>query len=277
MIDALQSTNAGANLLEGGRMEEINTLSSTGWRHFVRPTDQVKGSVELSTQSPADGQRSLRICATAIDPEEAPVVIETPPIWITTPPINAAAGTLLEIVAKVRVPNPIEGSVDGLLVFDSYGGPALAERVNKTESWRRLVLYRIVPPAQRSNDGLSVEPHPPLTVTFALTGLGEAQIDSVSIKPLTRGLGRPSVTQITSGNPNFPKPDEILQGNQVQAVPAMTTQPKPTEPTSAWPGMSLEWPKMLPFTAPETTPPQGPSGSTIDPFKRARGIPTKQP
>ena len=149
MIDALQLTNAGANLLEGGRMEEINTLSSTGWRHFVRPTDQVKGSVELSTQSPADGQRSLRICATAIDPEEAPVVIETPPIWITTPPINAAAGTLLEIAAKVRVPNPIEGSVDGLLVFDSYGGPALAERVNKTESWRRLVLYRIVPPAQR--------------------------------------------------------------------------------------------------------------------------------
>ena len=139
------------------------------------------------------------------------------------------------------------------------------------------MLYRIVPPAQRRNDGLSVEPHPPLTVTFALTGLGEAQIDSVSIKPLTRGVGGPSVTQITSGKPNFPKPEENLQGKHVQAVPAMTPQPNPTEPTSAWPGMSLEWPKMLPFTAPETTPPQGPSGSTIDPFKRARGTPTKQP
>ena len=277
MIDALQSTNAGNNLLRGGRMEEISTLSSTGWRHFVRPTDQVKGSVELSTRAPADGQRSLRILASAIDPEEAPVVIETPPIWITTPPINAAAGTLLEIVAKVRVPNSIKGSVDGLLVFDSYGGPALAERVNKTENWRRLVLYRIVPPAQASNDGTSGESPPPLTVTFALTGLGEAQIDSVSIKPLTRGLGGPSVTQITSGNPNFPKPDQILQGNPVQAFPATTTQPNPTEPTSAWPGMSLEWPKMLPFTSPETTPPQGPSGSTIDPFKRARGTPSKQP
>jgi hypothetical protein len=258
-------------------MEEINTLSSTGWRHFVRPTDQVKGSVELSTRAPADGQRSLRIFATANNSEEAPVVIETPPIWITTPPINAAAGTLLEIVAKVRVPNTIEGSVDGLLVFDSYGGPALAERVNKTESWRRLVLYRIVPPAQPGNDGSPGELPPPLTITFALTGLGEAQIDSVSVKPLTRGPVGPSVTQITSGNPNFPKPDEILQKNQVQAVPAMTTQPNPTEPTSAWPGMSLEWPKMLPFKAPETAPPQGPSGSTIDPFKRARGTPSKQP
>ena len=277
MIEALQSTNAGINLLKGGHMEEINTLSSTGWRHFVRPTDQVKGSVELSTRAPADGKRSLRIFATANNSEEAPVVIETPPIWITTPPINAAAGTLLEIVAKVRVPNTIEGSVDGLLVFDSYGGPALAERVNKTESWRRLVLYRIVPPAQPGNDGSPGELPPPLTVTFALTGLGEAQIDSVSVKPLTRGSVGPSVTQITSGNPNFPKPDEILQKNQVQAVPAMTTQPNPTEPTSAWPGMSLEWPKMLPFKAPETAPPQGPSGSTIDPFKRARGTPSKQP
>ena len=175
------------------------------------------------------------------------------------------------------MPNSIEGSVDGLLVFDSYGGPALAERVNKTESWRRLVLYRIVPPPQTSNDGTSGESPPPLTVTFALTGLGEAQIDSVSIKPLTRGLGGPSVTQITSGNPNFPKPDQILQGNPVQVFPATTTQPNPKEPTSAWPGMSLEWPKMLPFTSPETTPPQGPSGSTIDPFKRARGTPSKQP
>ena len=275
MIDALQTTKVGGNLLEGGHMEEINTLSSTGWRHFVRPTDQVKGSVELSGQSPADGQRSLRIFATAIDSEEAPVVIETPPIWITTPPIYAAAGTLLEIVAQVRVPNPIEGSVDGLLVFDSYGGPALAERVNKTESWRRLVLYRIVPPAQESSDESSIEPPPPLTVTFALTGLGEAQIDSVSIKPLSRGNSGPSVTQITSGNPNFPKPDEILQKQQLQAVPVMTTQPNPTAPTSTWPGMSLEWPKMLPFTAPETTPPRGPSGSTIDPFKRARAVSSK--
>ena len=275
MIDALQTTKVGGNLLEGGHMEEINTLSSTGWRHFVRPTDQVKGSVELSGQSPADGQRSLRIFATPIDSEEAPVVIETPPIWITTPPIYAAAGTLLEIVAQVRVPNPIEGSVDGLLVFDSYGGPALAERVNKTESWRRLVLYRIVPPAQESSDESSIGPPPPLTVTFALTGLGEAQIDSVSIKPLSRGNSGPSVTQITSGNPNFPKPDEILQKQQLQAVPVMTTQPNPTAPTSAWPGMSLEWPKMLPFTAPETTPPRGPSGSTIDPFKRARAVPSK--
>ena len=274
MIDALQSTNAGQNLLKGGSMEEINTLSRTGWQHFVRPTDQVKGSVELSTNTPAEGQRSLRISATAITPEEAPLVIETPPIWITTPPITAPEGTLLEIVAKVWVPNPIQGSVDGLLVFDSYGGPALAERVNKTDSWRRLVLYRIVPFAQSQE---ATESPPPLTVTFALTGLGSAQIDSVSVRPLTRSRPGPTVTSTTSGNRTFPKPEEILNGNQVQMTPAPAASPNPTEPRSAWPGMSLEWPKMLPFTKPESTPPEGPSGSTIDPFKRARSSPPVQP
>ena len=274
MLDALHSTNAGKNLLEGGRMEEINTLSSTGWRHFVRPTEQIKGSVELSTHAPAEGRRSLRISATAMNPEEAPLVIETPPIWITTPPITPPAGTLLEIVAKVWVPNPIQGSVDGLLVFDSYGGPALAERVNKTDSWRRLVLYRIVPPAQPQE---ATQSPPPLTVTFALTGLGTAQIDSVSIRPLLRSRHEPTVTSTTAGIRSFPKPEEILNGNQVQMAPTPTAPSNPIEPKSTWPGMSLEWPKMLPFTKPEPTPPQGPSGSTIDPFKRARGVSTVQP
>jgi hypothetical protein len=209
-----------------------------------------------------------------MNPEEAPLVIETPPIWITTPPITPPAGTLLEIVAKVWVPNPIQGSVDGLLVFDSYGGPALAERVNKTDSWRRLVLYRIVPPAQPQE---ATQSPPPLTVTFALTGLGTAQIDSVSIRPLLRSRHEPTVTSTTAGIRSFPKPEEILNGNQVQMAPTPTAPSNPIEPKSTWPGMSLEWPKMLPFTKPEPTPPQGPSGSTIDPFKRARGVSSVQP
>ena len=235
----------------------------------------MKGSVELSTRAPADGQRSLRILASAIDPEEAPVVIETPPIWITTPPINAAAGTLLEIVAKVRVPNSIEGSVDGLLVFDSYGGPALAERVNKTENWRRLVLYRIVLPAQASNDGISGESPPPLTVTFALTGLGEAQIDSVSIKLLReasvdhQSLRLLQEIQTSQNLTKFSK-------ESGSGIPSDDNTTQSNRANTAWPGMSLEWPKMLPFTSPETTPPQGPSGSTIDPFKGSRH-PLKQP
>ena len=39
---------------------------------------------------------------------------------------------------------------------------------------------------------------------------------------------------------------------------------------AAWPGASLAWPKLNPFTS-ANEPPPGIGGGTIDPFKRARG------
>ncbi|NBS33820.1 MAG: hypothetical protein EBS83_13710, partial [Planctomycetia bacterium] len=146
------------------------------------------------------------------------------------------------------------------------------ERVNKTDSWRRLVLYRIVPPADMEAD--SPEESPPLTVTFALTGLGEARIDAVAIRPLSRGASGASVRPAATATGGFPRPDDLLrQAPAMSAAGPKAPPPAPTtsEPEATWPGMDLSWPKLLPFTRPDNAPPPGPSGSTIDPFKRARG------
>ena len=269
LIDALATATPGENLLPAGDMEAIEQLATTGWRHFVQSTADISTAVELSSLQPATGQTSLRMIAAATDPEQAPLVLETPPLWITTPPIQAAAGTLMEISAQVWVPESVQGSVDGLLVFDSYGGPALAERVNRTGNWRRLVLYRIVPPAIEP----AAEP-PPLTVTFAMTGLGEARLDEVSIRPLNRNTGGASVRPAATGG--FARPTDLLgqMSSGLPQEPATTPKsnmPPPNEPEAAWPGMNLRWPNLLPFTQPSTSPPPGPSGSTVDPFRRARG------
>lgn len=272
LIEALATATAGDDLLVGGGMERIDLLAEHGWRHVVQPSQTIETGVELVTQRAAEGERSLRMIAAAADPEQAPLVVETPPIWITTPPVRAAAGTLLEISAQVWVPQRVEGSVDGLLVFDSYGGPALAERVNKTDSWRRLVLYRIVPPADVEAD--SPEESPPLTVTFALTGLGEARIDAVAIRPLSRGASGASVRPAATAPGGFARPADLLQQAPAMSAAGPTappTAPTTSEPEATWPGMDLSWPKLLPFTRPDNAPPPGPSGSTIDPFKRARG------
>ena len=269
LIEALATATAGDNLLVGGDMERIDLLAKHGWRHVVQPSQTIETGVELATRRAAEGERSLRMIAAAADPEQAPLVVETPPIWITTPPVQAAAGTLLEISAQVWVPQRVEGSVDGLLVFDSYGGPALAERVNQTDSWRRLVLYRIVPPANTDDDP-AAEP-PPLTVTFALTGLGEARIDAIAIRPLSRGGGGASVRPAVAAPGGFPRPDDLLRQTPARPSPPPPTLPPPAEPEATWPGMDLSWPNLLPFTRPDNAPPPGPSGSTIDPFKRARG------
>ena len=258
-VAAKGQTAPGEELLAGGEMEALEPLAQGGWRHFARPQGEIRTGVEVSRSRPASGSGCLRLVAAAATPEAAPVVIETPPVWITTPPLAAPAGKLVEITAQVMVPAAITGSVDGLLVVDSLGGPALAERVGPTGNWRRLVLHRIVPPEMAGE---------PLVVTFALSGLGEARIDDVSVRTLERSpAGTPAALVSTPRQPaggGFPTPADLL------APPPTPTAPPPPPPAADWPGTSLGWPKLLPFAGSATEPPPGPGGGTIDPFKRAR-------
>ncbi|MEI6240142.1 MAG: hypothetical protein WCR51_07120 [Planctomycetia bacterium] len=277
-IDALGGIAAGDNLLPGGGMERIEDLAGSGWRHFALPQADLRTAVEITRGEPAGGKASLRMRAEAVDPASAPDVVETPPVWITTPPLQPPTGKLLEIEARVWVPQPIKGSVDGLLVFDSLGGPALAERVAQTSGWRRLVLYRIVP-ADATGE--------PFTLTFALTGIGEARVDEVSVRVLDRmgGVGGTlvSTTPPGPGAGSFPKPGDMLGPGTIAAPLAGPATPRtPTAPNAQadtarplpavpqWPGMNLEWPKLLPFSQPSNAPPPGPGGGRVDPFKRAR-------
>ncbi len=271
--EALAAAAPGAEMLPGGSMDRIEDLAGTGWRHFAQQQADIRTSVDIARERPFSGIGSLRLAAAVTKADEAPIVVETPPVWVTTPPITAPAGKLLEISARVWVPKPITGSVDGLLVFDSLGGPALGERVGATRDWARIVLYRIVP-ADSADE--------PVVVTFALTGLGQALIDDVSIRPLDRsGTGGVPATMVSAPPPpgrGFPSPAELLGGPVAPPTPppaSLPTTPAPAPPatppaTPQWPGMNLGWPKLLPFGQSADAPPPGPGGGTIDPFKRAR-------
>jgi hypothetical protein len=100
-------------------------------------------------------------------------LVESPPVWITTPTLSLARGQIVCIRGKVRVPSPIRGSVDGLMIVDSLGGEALAERFGQTDGWREFKIYRVASEDDEFN------------LTFALTGLGEALIDDVSVQLVT--------------------------------------------------------------------------------------------
>lgn len=265
-ITARSATAPGPNLLTGGDMEHINDLARDGWRHFARPQGDLQTAVEVIRTRPASGQGCLRMVARPADAKAAPVVVETPPVWITTPPLDAPAGKLIAISAQVWVPEAITGSVDGLLVFDSLGGPALAERVGRSSSWRHLVLYRIVPQEAAGE---------PMTVTFALSGLGEARIDDVAVTILERSAGGTPAALVSAprgqpGGQGFPSPSDLLQPTPLAGSPGATAPPPPPASAAAWPGGNLAWPALNPFSSPNEPPP-GPGGGTIDPFKRARG------
>jgi hypothetical protein len=182
LVDRLKASRPAANSLPGGDLEDLGTMVQAGWRHFQLPSEGLKTSAELCATAARSGRTGLRLSVRAENPEQAPALVETPPIWITTGGVPVEAGQLVRIQGWVQIPAPIIGSVDGLMIVDSLGGPALAERIGQTAGWRQFVLYRVAPRSGR------------VSVTLALAGMGEAWIDDLAVEVLqssgTAGLAR---------------------------------------------------------------------------------------
>jgi hypothetical protein len=88
-------------------------------------------------------------------------------------------GQMVRVHCWVNVPRPLAGSLDGLVAFDSLGGPELGDRVRSTQGWRELTLYRAV---GQTGD---------FVMTFGLTGVGEAWVDDLSVSVLDAEPLRP--------------------------------------------------------------------------------------
>ncbi len=167
----------GANQLPGGEMESLEAMLAAGWRH-VRLSDEGRGSrVELSAQRPHGGRRCLHLQVGPGD-ERAPAFVEAPPVWIVSPPVTVQAGQRVRIEGWVQVPEPLKATADGLLIFDSVAGPAMAKRIGHTSGWQKFTLDRS---ATRSG---------PLWLTIALAGIGEAWVDDVTVQTVSRPTDR---------------------------------------------------------------------------------------
>jgi hypothetical protein len=158
--------------LTGGDFENVQSWLRAGWDHIQHPVPGIQPQPDLAPEAARSGGLGLRLTVTAKDPKQVPGLVETPPVWITSAPVNLEARSLVAIRGWVRIPDPIEGSVDGLLIFDSLAGRTLAERIKATDGWQEFVLYRVCP---RSG---------PVRVTFAMTGMGTAYVDDVTIQTL---------------------------------------------------------------------------------------------
>ncbi|MEZ6070235.1 MAG: hypothetical protein R3C10_08140 [Pirellulales bacterium] len=164
----------GANQMPTGSCEDLDTMQRAGWRPWQHEYTPLEIGVALSPSLPHGGRSCLSLTARAAAGTPPPDVVESPPVWVTTPPVRFEASQLVKIHGWVRVRQPIAGTVDGLLVIDSWTGEALASRFNQTGDWREFTLYRAAPQTTE------------LTLTFALTGVGEASIDDLTIEPVLR-------------------------------------------------------------------------------------------
>lgn len=166
------------NRLSEGNCENLGAMQRAGWKHYSHGQKGIKTAVELTPRAARSGGAGLLLRSAAADGDHKPAAVETPPVWVTSAPVAVEAGDLVQIQAWVRIDAPIVGSVDGLVVLDSLSGEALATRLSVTQGWEQITAYRAA--ARRG----------PMTVTFALAGLGEAAIDDVTIEIVRRAGAR---------------------------------------------------------------------------------------
>lgn len=162
----------GPNVLAGGDFESLPLLQSSGWRNMTGPQPEFGTAVELSVHAPQSGRSALRVQCWPTQKSDELVPPETPPISIASAPVPVQRGQILRIHGWVRVPSAIQGSLEGLIIYDSLAGIDLAERIYEAPNWREFTLYRAAP-----RDATA-------TITFALTGVGEAWIDQVTVNVL---------------------------------------------------------------------------------------------
>ena len=182
LMQRIAASQTGENRLPGGDFESPGTMHAAGWQHQIHPLSDVQSSAHLLAGAARSGQGGLRLSVEPVDPKYPPALVETAPVWITTPAVPVEAGELVCIHGWVQIPAAVTASVDGLMIIDSLTGEALAERIGQTAGWQQFVLYRIAPRAGQ------------MAVTFALTGLGEVWLDDVAIQPLVAPATSP-VTQ----------------------------------------------------------------------------------
>jgi hypothetical protein len=174
----IRSSLRGANILPGGDFENPEGVR-LAWRAIQPPTPGVLSAADFTSDSAHSGRFGLRLAAQAEDPENPPVVVEMAPIMYSTPPVAVEAGQIICIHGWVNVPRSITGNVDGLLILDSLTTDALANRIQRTNGWKEFAMYRVA--AQPGT----------MSVIFALSGLGEAQIDDVAIEVLQGPMSQP--------------------------------------------------------------------------------------
>jgi hypothetical protein len=168
MVARMQTVTWGNNDLAAGDFEDLDHMRSNGWSQTRSGNPNIQKAVELSLHAPRSGRSCLQMQAWA-DDDESDRRLEQWPITIRSGPVPVRQGELVRIAGWIRVPRRIRNHDDGVMIFDSLGGPQLALKIPRTDGWQEFSIYRAA-----THDGT-------LSVTIALTGLGEAWLDKVAV------------------------------------------------------------------------------------------------
>lgn len=162
-----KQTENSINHLAGGDFENLGHMKQSGWANQRIEDQRLRTQVELSADAAKSGKAGLKLTTNG-----NLQMVESVPLWVSSPPVRVKARQLVRIHGWVNVPEVIVGSEAGFRIVESIGGISLAETIPRTEGWQEFTLYR------------SATSDTQLRIDFELTGIGQAMVDEVTVQIL---------------------------------------------------------------------------------------------
>ncbi len=191
------------NGLAGGEFEDLGQMMGNDWQNNRASIEELNTHVELSRTSPVRGQSALLMKVDPVSGTTDAGIVDRPALWIRSAKVPVRAGQLVRIHGWVNVSQTLKGTTEGLRIVDSIGGLDLAERIMMTRNgWQEFTLYRC--PAEDTD----------MTITFEMTGVGQAMIDEVEVNLLDLSgsssasldnASRPPASQLPAQNAGSPR------------------------------------------------------------------------
>ena len=170
----LQSGRWSRNLLPAGVFDSTAALAESGWKHDQRIEATTRSVVEVVRGNRVEDARgrednaALRVEVVAAQDAPLPGGYAGTAVRIRSPTVDCPADRLIRIRCQVRTLG-FGGAFQGVLVYDSLGGPELGVLVRSPDDWQTVEIYRHT---DRSR---------PVQVMCEISGAGEALLRNVEV------------------------------------------------------------------------------------------------
>lgn len=170
LANRLAGNSWAPNGLSGGDFENLQHMQAAGWETVQADETGLSTSVALSVAARQGGRYGLLLSAEHATPHAG--LCEAPPLRVHSAPVFVPANKLVRIHGWFRIPRPLTHAGRGLVIHDSWGGPALPVQSTESGEWQEFTLYR--------SNGQDAD----LRVHVILDGYGEAQLDELTVETI---------------------------------------------------------------------------------------------
>lgn len=181
----LEKLGAGAgqsvNLLRSGRFTSLQQMASDGWTlNEADANETVRTAVEMRAGGP-EGRSCLRLAAATgaatgkAGERTSFLPIQGPLVQVQSPILPVREGQILHVSGRIRVPQSLDPTSEGLVIYNTIDGPSRALRFRSPTSSGQWETFELVSVAPASGE---------FALRFELRGLGDVFLDDLRIVAL---------------------------------------------------------------------------------------------